>query len=60
MTNVRTSMKFRHLGKTFLFNSRSNFKGYRVEFLKAILAAATDEKIASRVRAELAARKEAV
>ena len=53
-------MKFRHLGKTFLFNSRSNFKGYRVEFLKAILAAATDEKIASRVRAELAARKEAV
>lgn len=53
-------MKFRHLGKTFLFNGRSNFKGYRVEFLKAILAAANDEKIASRVRAELAARKEAV
>lgn len=49
-------MKFRHMGKTFLFNGRSNFKGYRVEFLKKILEAATDEKIANRVRAELAAR----
>lgn len=53
-------MKFRHLGKTFLFNGRSNFKGYRVEFLKKILAAATDEKIAKRIMAELAARKETV
>lgn len=53
-------MVFRHMGKKFLFNSRSNFKCYRAEFLKKILAAATDEKIASRVRAELAARNEAV
>jgi len=50
-------MKFRHMGKTFLFNGRSNFKGYRVEFLKAILAAAKDGKIAVMIKAELDSRK---
>lgn len=50
-------MKFRHLGKTFLFNGRTNFKGYRVEFLKKILAAAKDAKIAGMIKAELDSRK---
>ncbi len=50
-------MKLVHMGKKYLFNSRSNFKGYRVEFLKNILAAATDETIIAKVKAELGSRK---
>lgn len=50
-------MKFRHLGKTFLFNGRTNFKGYRVEFLKKVLAAAKDKKIAGMIKIELDSRK---
>lgn len=50
-------MVFRHLGKKFLFNSRSNFKGYRADFLKKVLAAAKDEKIVEKINAELDSRK---
>lgn len=50
-------MKFRHLGKTFLFNGKSNFKGYRVEFLKKILETATDEKLIEKINAEIEARE---
>lgn len=49
-------MKFKHMGKTYLFNGRTNFKGYRVEFLKKVLAAAKDEKIVEKIKAELDAR----
>lgn len=49
-------MKFKHMGKTYLFNGRTNFNGYRVEFLKKVLAAAKDEKIVEKIKAELDAR----
>ena len=51
------TMVFRHMGKKFLFNSRSNFKGYRADFLKNVLAAAKDKKIAGMIKAELDSRK---
>lgn len=50
-------MVFRHMGKKFLFNSHSNFKGYRADFLKKALAAAKDGKIAVMIKAELDSRK---
>lgn len=50
-------MIFYHMGKKYLLNSRSNLKGYRVEFLKKILATATDEKIIEKINAEIAARE---
>jgi len=50
-------MKYVYMGKRYLFNSRSNFKGYRVEFLKKLLAAAKDETIIEKVKAELDSRK---
>ena len=50
-------MKLVHMGKKYLFNSRSNFKGYRVEFLKKLLAVAKDETIIAKVKAELGSRK---
>lgn len=50
-------MKFVHMGKRYLFNARSNFNGYRIEFLKKVLAAATDSKIIKKVEAELASRR---
>lgn len=51
-------MKFTYMGKKYLFNSRSNFKGYRVEFLKKLLAAASDSKIIEMVKKELDSRGE--
>ena len=50
-------MVFRHMGKKFLFNNRSNFKGYRADFLKKVLASAKDGKIAGMIKAELDSRK---
>lgn len=50
-------MKFTYMGKKYLFNSSSNFNGYRVDFLKKILVAAKDETIISKVKTELGSRK---
>lgn len=50
-------MKFSYMGKKYLFNSRSNFKGYRLDFLNKILAAANDSKIIEMVKKELDSRR---